>query len=101
MEQYIQEKLIKFDLPLTDVQILQAFSGEPQWFSRRSIALALGVTKSPTLITKLDMLVQGGFLEVTLIGLPNRVDMYAYALTESGLMARDIGAMPPDWAAEK
>lgn len=101
MAQYIQEKLIKFDMPLTDVQILQAFSGAPEWYSRRSIALALGVTKSPTLIKKLQLLVQGGFLIQTFIGLSNQVDMYAYALTEEGHIARNTGAMPPDWEAEK
>lgn len=97
MEKLIQQKLLKFDMPLTDVEILQVFSGEPEWMSRRSIALSLGVSKSPTLIKQLGMLVRGGFLELTFVGLPNRVDMYAYALTETGLQARNTGEMPPAW----
>lgn len=99
MQQNTQAKLLKWDTTIDYVDILRCFAADEEWLSRLSIAQHLGVTKSPHLIRKLTDLVQGGFLELQLVGLPNKVDMYAYALSEEGLIARNLGGMPAGWLA--
>lgn len=89
----MQAKLMPFDEPLTDGEVLHVF-GVGDWLTRRLIAEKLRRAKSPTLIARTNKLAREGFLRVEFHRLPNGVDMWCYQITEKGVEARE------EWARE-
>jgi len=72
-----QAKLLKFDTPLSALEVSVACEGET-WQTRSQIAKKLGCAKSPTLVKALHAAVQEGLLVWTLTKMPNGVDCYWY-----------------------
>jgi hypothetical protein len=89
-----------FDQPTTDLEVLQAFPKEGAWLSRKDIADALRRAKTPSLIARINSLVERGYLLVTTRTLPNRVDMFYYSLTERALDAILHGGLTDETGAD-
>jgi len=87
-----------FDQPLCLEDILAVMPRNGGFVSRREIAAALMRKKSPTLLAWLQECVNAGLLKVQLIPLPNKVDMYTYALSD---LAREemyrVSGEDPSW----
>lgn len=75
-----QAKLLRFDAPLSVLEIAVAMQYEKTWMTRKEIAARLGCSKSPTLIKLLHQGVAEGQFYFTRTKMPNGVDCFWYAL---------------------
>ncbi len=73
-----QRSLFHDTMPTVD-EVMSVWAGDRIFRSRLQIAEALGRSKSPTLISVIQVLTGIGYLTVREITLPNRVVMYEYA----------------------
>jgi predicted transcriptional regulator len=76
-----QRSLFHDTAPTFD-EVMSAWAGDRNWRSRKDIAAALGRSKSPALITVIEMLVQVGYLTKRTIDLPNGADYFQYAVSQ-------------------
>jgi len=82
--QAVQTMLWNFDQPLSYIDVLRAVGESGNWVSRRMVAERLRRAKSPSLVAKLNDLVNDGFLCCEDRRLPNGVGMLVYSITEKG-----------------
>lgn len=82
-----QQMLWNFDTTISAEDVLCAVPREGRW-TRLMAARALRRSKSPSLVTVLNELVEKGWIEQEFVTLPNGVDMYTYQVTDTGRWAR-------------
>lgn len=73
-----QRSLFHDTMPTVD-EVMSVWTKDRNFRSRLQIAEALGRSKTPTLISVIQVLVGIGYLTVREIKLPNRIIMYEYS----------------------
>jgi len=76
-----QRSLFHDQTPTFD-EVMALWAGDRDWRSRAEIALALGRSKSPALISTIEMLTRVGYLTKRVIDLPNHAKYFQYAASQ-------------------
>lgn len=76
------QKSLFFDTPTTDDDILDAFANTEEWLSRKMIAERVARVKSPSMIARIESLVDRECLERQGYQLPNGAVMLLYRRRE-------------------